>query len=221
MSDLLKNKFVEAVKKSRDGLYIKSFEHISFPVLTVDAFLRDTRTEKLLSVLEKHQCKATFFVCGAWSEKYPQHIKKWDALGCETANHSFSHSDFTTLSFQEIVSEVTRTQELNQNASVNAKKYFRFPFGTFSFRELAIVKQMGYEVFLWNYDSFDVLEDGVRQVCDRLSDMKNGDIVLIHNDGLYTAEALDLFLTEREKIGKPVFFKTITEAIEAEKMDQQ
>ena len=47
--------------------------------------------DRLFEVLERKKCKATFFCLGWIARKYPEIIKKVDALGYEIASHSGMH----------------------------------------------------------------------------------------------------------------------------------
>jgi len=47
--------------------------------------------ERIFQILEDHKCKATFFCLGWIAKKYPEIIKRIDALGYELGSHSNMH----------------------------------------------------------------------------------------------------------------------------------
>ena len=72
----------------------------------------DKDIDELIRILEEKGVKATFFVVGEWAQTYPEAVKKLFAAGHEIMNHSMTHADFTKLSQQEIVQEVTQADDV-------------------------------------------------------------------------------------------------------------
>ncbi len=65
-------------------------------------------------------------------------------------------------------------------------------------------RELGYEVVQWSVDSLDWKEYGVEEMQRRILDhpqLKEGAILLFHNDTAYTAISLDGILTELENQG--------------------
>jgi peptidoglycan-N-acetylglucosamine deacetylase len=71
-------------------------------------------TDEILDVLKRESVKATFFVTGAQSSKYPSIVQRIANEGHEIGNHTFSHPDLTKLSDSLIRLEITATQRLIQ-----------------------------------------------------------------------------------------------------------
>ena len=74
------------------------------------------RTMELLKVLEKYNAHATFFMVGTNAEEYQEEIQKMAEIGCELGNHSWDHSNLSTLSADQVKQQIGRTNEVVKNA---------------------------------------------------------------------------------------------------------
>src|SRR5260221_678697 len=72
---------------------------------------------KIIELLDKHQCKATFFTLGWIAEKYPQLVKQLANAGHELASHSYSHEKVYNQSREEFREEIRRTKNILENIS--------------------------------------------------------------------------------------------------------
>src|SRR5699024_11192334 len=79
--------------------------------LTFDNGYEAGYTEKILNVLAKEKVPATFFVTGHYVNTSPELVRRMVADGHEIGNHSDTHPDFTTLSKEEMESELTRLEK--------------------------------------------------------------------------------------------------------------
>ena len=80
--------------------------------LTYDDGPSDPFTSYVLGNLTKRQIKGTFFVVGSQVLKNPSILKSVVDAGMEIGIHSWSHTRFTTLSSEQIISEVLWTHAL-------------------------------------------------------------------------------------------------------------
>ena len=69
----------------------------------------------MLSILEEHGAKATFFMEGRWVEQFPELTRHIYAQGHELGNHSYSHPYPTQISPEELRSEILETEALLEN----------------------------------------------------------------------------------------------------------
>jgi len=196
---------------------VSDFPGIDFPVLTIDATYNDRRTEVLLDVLEKYGARATFFLSGIWTELYSRHIPRMEALGCEIGNHSYDHPVFSELTTEKIAEQLEKTQKLNEVAASSARKYFRFPFGAFSGKEVMLVRKSGFSIYQWSIDSLDWKYNAPDAVFRIIQKTKPGDIVLMHNDGKGTAAALEMLLKSWKDAGRKWNFGNISDGIAGRK----
>src|SRR5215203_1258043 len=66
-------------------------------VLTFDDGPDPTWTPKVLEVLRRHEVPGTFFLLGSHVLRHPDLVRQELAEGHEVGNHSFTHSDLTTM----------------------------------------------------------------------------------------------------------------------------
>lgn len=170
--------------------------------ISFDAAWGSDYTEELLSILEKYNVKTTFFLVAFWIDKYPDMVKRIDECGHEIGNHSAKHPNMSQLSEERIKEELTITS--NKIVEITGKKdvLFRPPFGDYNNRVMKAAKSLGYYVIQWDVDSLDYKDYGKRAIIDRvLNKVKDGSIVLFHNNATYTAEALPTILENLQNSG--------------------
>ncbi|MDE6626840.1 MAG: polysaccharide deacetylase family protein, partial [Lachnospiraceae bacterium] len=74
--------------------------------LTFDSAWGTEDLDQILSILEKHNAPAAFFVTGEWALKYPEAITAINNAGHELANHGNSHKHMPQLSKEEMALEI-------------------------------------------------------------------------------------------------------------------
>ena len=86
-------------------------------------------TSQVLDVLDKYGVKATFFLVGQNINGNTRSIlERQNASGHELANHSYTHSDMTTMDWSSIQNEVNQTNSLIQQYTGQTPKFFRPPY---------------------------------------------------------------------------------------------
>lgn len=160
--------------------------------ISFDAAWGNDDTETLINILKEYDAKATFFVVGAWVDKYPESVKQLSDAGHQVHNHSNTHPHMPS------ISGVQKTDELNscnqKIASVTGKTptLFRAPYGDYDNATIEAAESLGMYVVQWDVDSLDWKDNATPDsICKRVtSKVKNGSIVLFHNDADHTPEAL-------------------------------
>ena len=97
--------------------------------LTFDDGPHPVDDEGLLDVLDKHEVKATFFLCGKHVKALPYHALEIKKRGHEIGNHSFSHGWSVTLprSISRVRREIVETNQLIREITGQSPFYFRPP----------------------------------------------------------------------------------------------
>ncbi|MCR4780570.1 MAG: polysaccharide deacetylase family protein [Ruminiclostridium sp.] len=86
-------------------------------------------TNEILDVAEQYGIKFSFFVIGQnINDETASAMQRAHSLGCEINSHSFTHSDMTKLSADEIKDEMDRTAELIYSYVGEYPKFFRPPY---------------------------------------------------------------------------------------------
>lgn len=159
-------------------------------------------TDKLLDVLDEYNVKCTFFAVEFWVDKYPDYAKKIVNRGHELQTHSSTHPKMSKLTEAEIKSELISS--INKIESVTGQKVtlFRPPFGDYDNEVINVAKSLNLYVIQWNVDSIDWKDISAKQIVNRVvSKTKSGSIILCHNNGLHTAEALPYVLSNLQQKG--------------------
>lgn len=169
-------------------------------------------TDKILDTLDFYNVKATFFVVQFWAEKYPDYLKKIIERGHEVGTHSKTHPKMSKLSLEEINEELTSSVNAIEKITSKKVKLFRPPFGDYNDALIKQAEKLGLFTVQWNVDSLDWKNLSALKIAERvISKAKSGSIILMHNNGLHTLEALPLIFTATQQKG--LVYQPISELI--------
>lgn len=122
--------------------------------------------------------------------------------GHEIGNHSATHPNMGGLSKTEIIKEMTDTHNKIKELTRQNATLFRPPFGDYSNTLITTCNELGYHVIQWDVDSLDWKDLSASAIYDRvIEQIKPGSIVLFHNNGKYTGEALEPIIKELNNQG--------------------
>lgn len=173
--------------------------------ISFDAAWGADRTDELLAILEEHQIRTTFFLVRFWVEKYPEVVQRISRAGHEIGNHSATHPHMASLSADQIRFELQSTHDLIKETCGQEASLFRPPFGEYSNSVIENAEAVGYQTIQWSVDSLDwrplSTDEIVRRVTTRV---EPGSIVLFHNNGEHTPDALRRILQFCEQEGYQV-----------------
>ena len=159
-------------------------------------------TDKLLSIMQENDVKSTFFMVEFWVKKHPDYVKKIFDFGHEVATHSATHPHMSKLSKSQIQQElITSTQAITE---ITKKKpiLFRAPFGEYNDVVIQTALELGLYTIQWDVDSLDWKDYSANKIAERvLKKVKSGSIVLFHNQGLHTAQALPIIIKSLKQQG--------------------
>ncbi len=163
--------------------------------LSFDATWGADQTEELLRILKANKVRTTFFLCGLWIEKFPEMVKKIAIDGHELGNHSYTHPHMNSRSEKEITFELTRTHYLIKELTGQNATLFRPPFGEYNNKVIETAKACGYTTIIWDVDSLDWKDLTAETMIERVtSRVKTGSIILFHNAGKNTPQAVNQLL---------------------------
>lgn len=178
--------------------------------LSFDAAWGATRTESILDILDDAGIKATFFLTDIWMDEYPEMVKVIADRGHELALHSHSHPNLTQIDQRTLLEEIDKNrQRLKELTGIEAKA-FRPPFGAYNNQVVRTLMDQGLLPVQWSADSLDWKELSAEEIVTKLKkDISPGGIVLFHNDGLHTPEALPALIGWLKEQGYS--FKTVSD----------
>ena len=139
---------------------------------------------------------ATFFVVGAWVDKYPESVKQLYSAGHRIENHSNTHPYMTKLSREQAENEITSCNQKIANVTGRTPTLIRVPYGDYNNNVVETVENMGMYCIQWDVDSLDWKDSATAEtIAERvISRVEPGSIVLFHNDAEFTPEALPTIL---------------------------
>lgn len=86
-------------------------------------------TPQILDILETYKIAATFFLIGQQvTQETKPILERQLRLGCELANHSFTHSDMSVMEPAQIQDELNQTSKVIKDTVNYDVKYFRPPY---------------------------------------------------------------------------------------------
>ncbi len=159
--------------------------------ISFDAAWGNDATQKIIDTLALYHVKTTFFVIGDWAEKYPETVKAIHDAGHEVMTHSAHHDHYNALSHDEIVRDIQASCQVIESITGVYPTLIRCPYGEYDDHVISAVRSLGMEPIQWSVDSLDWKDLSASQITERVTKrMESGSIVLFHNAGLHTPEAL-------------------------------
>ena len=163
--------------------------------ITFDCAWGTDHTDDILAALAREGVRATFFMVEFWTEKYPDFVRKIDEAGHEIGTHSATHSHMAGMEEGRIRAELRSSAEAISALTGKQVKLFRAPFGEYDDRLIRTAEEEGLTVIQWDVDSLDWKDLSASDIALRVTGRaKAGSIILCHNNGLHTAEALPAIL---------------------------
>ena len=160
--------------------------------ISFDAAWGNDDTETLIDILKEYDVPATFFVVGAWVDKYPESVKALSDAGHQIQNHSNTHPHMPQLSKGQMKDEIESCNNKIEAITGVKPTLLRPPYGDYDNALIKTMNELKMYTIQWDVDSLDWKENATPDsICKRVtSKVKNGSIVLFHNDADHTPEAL-------------------------------
>lgn len=160
--------------------------------ISFDAAWGNDDTQQLIDTLKEYDVPATFFVVGAWVDKYPESVKALADAGHRIENHSNTHPYMSQLSKEQMCNELTACNEKIAAITKRTPVLFRPPYGDYDNSVIEATESVKMFPIQWSVDSLDWKDNATPEsICQRVtSKVKNGSIVLFHNDADHTPAAL-------------------------------
>lgn len=180
-------------------------------ILSFDDGPHPTLSKMVVDMLDRIGAKAHFMQVGHSVQEYPAVTKYISARGHSIGNHSWDHTDFKTISFEEQLKQISDTNRIIINTIGWIDPFFRYPYGSTTPDMNQFLKAHSEANFLWSIDSNDWRKINadesirtnaqvVKETLDQL-DQRGRGLVLFHDVHTRTIELLPTFLTALYKKG--------------------
>ena len=226
----------EARQLDRDGLIRNAGNYV---FLTFDDWGTDEPVNKLLAVLEKHNAIATFFVRSQYVPYNPNLLRaiaeKGHTIGAHTHSHMPLSTETTPGNFIELSEEERAALEkdivqcyntlqsiigdlVDADGKPSLSRLFRPPTLAVGKKGLETVFDCGYTYAIEGYYSAgDYAAVNARVLANKIKEnIRSGSVLVMHfsDTSQYTAEAVDLALTELEKSGRNLQFVGLNKVLD-------
>ncbi len=144
-------------------------------------------TDKLLDCLDKNNSVATFYTLGYLVEAYPDAVKRAAKLGCEVSNHTWDHTDLTSVTTDKAAETVKKTSDAVEKITGKPTPTYRPCFGAYNAEVLAAIDL---PAIMWSIDTLDWKTKNADATYNKImSDVYDGAIILMHDIHQPTVEA--------------------------------
>lgn len=168
--------------------------------LTFDDGPSPAITPLILQTLAKFGARATFFVNGGNAQNCPHILKKAVEMGNEIGDHTYSHQDLSRIGNAAVIWQIVTTQKIIFSITGLEAAVFRPPYGAVNKMTAGLAESLGLKTIMWSVDPRDWRDPSPQVIASRiLSEIKTGDIVLMHDTHRNTAFALPLILDGLKK----------------------
>lgn len=121
--------------------------------ISFDAAWGNDDTEQLINILAEYEVPATFFVVGAWVDKYPESVKQLSDAGHQVQNHSNTHPYMTGLSSEQIIDELESCNKKIENVTGKRPTLFRPPYGDYDNCVVETAESIGMYAIQWDVET--------------------------------------------------------------------
>lgn len=151
-------------------------------------------TSRVLQILNDNKASATFFMLGTNMKNFPKIVKEVADSNNEIASHTYSHKSLTKLNDSELKYEIDKPEEILAEITDKEISFIRPPYGNVNKK---VKKYINKPIILWSVDPQDWrFKNGEVISQNILNEIKDGDIILLHDIHSTTADALELILPQ-------------------------
>ncbi|HZK39374.1 MAG TPA: polysaccharide deacetylase family protein [Clostridia bacterium] len=177
--------------------------------LTFDDGPKTENTARILDALDKVEGRATFFVLGMMVDANADVMKRAYLAGSDIENHSYNHKKMVaTMSEADILFQLTQCDKKIKNVTGVNPSFFRIPYG---FKNANAYRLADRPIIGWSIDTRDWVysdtnkknrspqernEHKQKVITQVLADVKDGDIVLMHDIHLFSTELCEALIPE-------------------------
>ncbi len=159
--------------------------------LTFDDGPHPQHTPKALDILERYECRATFFLTGQLAEKQPDIVRKIFESEHTIGSHGYDHSIMILKKERIIRDNIKHSIDVIADITGNSPRILRPPHGWFGRHLLLAARGLDLKVVLWSLSPADYLANPPTVLERRIvRRARPGDIILLHDGAKYADNML-------------------------------
>ena len=120
--------------------------------ISFDAAWGNDDTETLINILKEYDVPATFFVVGAWVDKYPESVKALSDAGHQIQNHSNTHPHMPQLSKAQMIDEIESCNKKIEAITGNCPTLLRPPYGDYDNALIEVMNELNMKTIQWDVE---------------------------------------------------------------------
>ncbi|KIO23652.1 carbohydrate esterase family 4 protein [Tulasnella calospora MUT 4182] len=164
---LSKDQALKMVRQATGGAVYTSCSVPNTVAITFDDGPYTYNTD-IVNTLGQYNAKATFFVNGnnyqcIYTPENEQRLKTAFAADHQIASHTWAHLDWTTLSNDQLLSEMTRTDDALTKILGVKPAFVRPPYGSYNAGSQEVAASNGQSIVIWDFDSGDSVGESEQQ----------------------------------------------------------
>lgn len=154
-------------------------------------------TLAILALLEANGGRGTFCMVGNRIANYVDVVAQVAQQGSEIASHTWAHKQLTTLTPNEIASQIQRSTDAITAVTGQPVTLLRPPYGSINADVRSVCKDLGLRIVTWSIDTEDWKTNSADATYAAIMNhVQNGSIVLCHDVKGSTARAMERVIPE-------------------------
>jgi peptidoglycan-N-acetylglucosamine deacetylase len=160
-------------------------------------------TPRILDILQQHQVSALFFLIGKNIVGNETLLTRLENEGHIVGNHSYSHNYWFSLKPKmEMLEDLKKCDAEIEKVLHKRPRLFRPPYGVTNPMVADAIDKGRYTSIGWSLRTYDTnAKDRNKLLAQTLYKLRNGDIVLFHDWGQFTADILPDFIKAAQSKG--------------------
>jgi len=168
-------------QRHRDTVIINMNPNENVVYLTFDDGPDPVNTVSVINTLIEHDVSATFFFLGENIRHHPEVVLMAYEAGFTIGLHGYTHTSFRSLSEDEIIAELERTNDLLESITGSRATTMRPPYGAIGDDEVDVIRSQDLLIYLWSLDTLDWAQRDANEILRNIQEYtRPGEIILMH-----------------------------------------